>query len=324
MQIFLLNIYSSISKFFFNSNRYFKSPVNFIKFVTFLIFMTFQFNAMALKEPPPDVSDASGASLEPGATTTSVIASNIEFRIKNKKIKDVSLLEIKKKLKINSLEVVEPHENKKVVFKGFYIKDLMNFSFGSEWQKNELALFICADGYKDPISVAKILNENPLLAFEKVGDSKFSVQYPVENNRVIALGPFYLVWDNIKNKQLLSEGFYGWPYQVVAIELTSFAEKFPNMIPKGKFDDHVMNGFKGFQSYCMTCHKINGDGGDRGPELTHLQINYDQLPSWIDDPLKIKPLTTMPALKNNIKNRKQVITDIVSYIQFMKNYKSKK
>ncbi len=246
-----------------------------------------------------------------------VFAQNITFKIQNNIVKEISIADLKKNLKISSMEVIEPHENKKIVYSGFKIKEVLNYIYGKNWKKNELVLFICADGYKDPISAEKIFIENPLLAIEKKGSSDFSVNNQLQNQKNIPLAPMYLVWNNINNSQLLAEGSNGWPYQVVSLELTNFAEKFPHMIPLNNSNDKISRGFKGFQSYCMTCHKINGDGGDKGPELTSFPIKYEQLDKWIDNPTSLKANTTMPPLNLKVKNRKQLITDIIEYLKFM-------
>ena len=47
----------------------------------------------------------------------------------------------------------------------------------------------------------------------------------------------------------------------------------------------------------MGCHVIDGDGGNDGPELTHVGSKHDvkTLRSWIADPEAVKPDTDMPA-----------------------------
>ena len=49
--------------------------------------------------------------------------------------------------------------------------------------------------------------------------------------------------------------------------------------------------------YCVGCHVVDGDGGDEGPELTHIGAKHDAptLRAWIADPESVKPDTDMPA-----------------------------
>jgi cytochrome c2 len=49
--------------------------------------------------------------------------------------------------------------------------------------------------------------------------------------------------------------------------------------------------------YCVGCHKIDGDGGKDGPELSHAGKEHDAptLRTWIVDPEAIKPDADMPS-----------------------------
>jgi len=161
-------------------------------------------------------------------------------------------------------------------------------------------------------------SEKSMLAFSRKDKKDFSVNNHLQNEKNIPLGPLYLVWNNLKNKQIKLEGANNWPYQIVGIELTQFSKKFPHMVPASSSPENVMQGFKAFQKYCMTCHKINGDGGDKGPDLTALPLPEESwLKKWIDNPASLRQ-TTMPALNPNVKNRKQTIDDIIAYLKAMK------
>lgn len=52
-----------------------------------------------------------------------------------------------------------------------------------------------------------------------------------------------------------------------------------------------------FSTRCINCHKIDGDGGTAGPDLTHTGQKRDArwLRNWISDPSAIDPDAEMPS-----------------------------
>jgi ubiquinol-cytochrome c reductase cytochrome b subunit len=54
--------------------------------------------------------------------------------------------------------------------------------------------------------------------------------------------------------------------------------------------------------YCVGCHKIEGDGGTDGPDLTHEGTKHDAatLRRWIEDPEQVDPDADMPAFGDRL------------------------
>jgi len=54
--------------------------------------------------------------------------------------------------------------------------------------------------------------------------------------------------------------------------------------------------------YCVGCHKIEGDGGTDGPDLTHEGTKHDAptLRRWIEDPEQVNPDADMPAFGDRL------------------------
>ena len=54
--------------------------------------------------------------------------------------------------------------------------------------------------------------------------------------------------------------------------------------------------------YCVGCHKIEGDGGTDGPDLTHEGTKHDAatLRKWITDPEQVDPDADMPAFGDRL------------------------
>jgi len=54
--------------------------------------------------------------------------------------------------------------------------------------------------------------------------------------------------------------------------------------------------------YCVGCHKIEGDGGTEGPDLTHEGTKHDAatLRRWIEDPEQVDPDADMPSFGDRL------------------------
>ena len=69
-----------------------------------------------------------------------------------------------------------------------------------------------------------------------------------------------------------------------------------------------------FARHCIGCHKIEGDGGTEGPDLTHAGQKHDAaaLRKWIYDPEEVKPDTDMPSFGNRLTSEQ--LDTIASYL----------
>ncbi len=250
---------------------------------------------------------------------------NINFLDHGKKIKKLEINKMLSTGTLETLEVWEPHENKNVKYEGLDTLKLLDTVFGKKWKSAELVVFICADGYTAAVPKVRIEETKTLLAVKRAGSKTFHVDKASTNEGKVELGPMYLVWNNINNPLAKSEGDAYWPYQIVGIELSSIKAKYANLLPPEGSDIHVRYGFKEFQKHCLGCHKVQGVGGERGPDLAFVDskgANYVQwLRKWISDPQKIKPKTIMPPLNKNLENYDQALDDIINYLLVMRKNK---
>jgi mono/diheme cytochrome c family protein len=120
----------------------------------------------------------------------------------------------------------------------------------------------------------------------------------------------------------------GWPYQVVGVDLVTFAERFPNLAPPKASAAGVNRGFLIFRQECATCHTINGEGGNKAPELnypTSVTEYFKEawLRKWITEPTSLRYNTTMPALNKNDPHWKRHLDDVVAYLKAMAGNKKK-
>jgi ubiquinol-cytochrome c reductase cytochrome b subunit len=57
-----------------------------------------------------------------------------------------------------------------------------------------------------------------------------------------------------------------------------------------------------FATRCSGCHVLDGEGGEDGPDLSHIgkKHNADRLHRWISDPVSIDPDADMPSFKDRL------------------------
>jgi cytochrome c2 len=252
-------------------------------------------------------------------------ASTITFSDREDLVYEVSSEKFSQIVKTTNLEVWEPHENKKFIYRGYLLTDVLNYIYGEEWKKVDLIYFICSDGYKAPIPRFNVESTKSILAIQKFDlhgrELSFTIDNLDQHQGPVSLAPFYLVWDNRDDATLKADGATHWPYQVMALELWNYDELFKKSLPSENASVEVHKGFRLFQKYCVSCHKIKGEGGDKGSELilNHLveNLSNDYLKMWIDNPAGLNADTNMPPLNKNIKARDQAINNIIAYLRAM-------
>lgn len=219
-----------------------------------------------------------------------------------------------------NVTVLEPHEQKLMQFSAISVNALFDHLFGKSWQQHEQVLFTASDGYQSSIPVKTFLEHNSFLAYKRTNKANFQIINYLQNKEQAQLGPFYLIWDNIFSANL-------WPYQVIAIEFVTFAEKFPKLLPPENSDAATKRGFLVFKDFCMNCHSINGNGGKKMIDLNY-PVNVTEymeearLKKLIRDPMSVSPYKKMPAFPN-VENREQQIDDLIAYLKTMAAHKLK-
>lgn len=259
--------------------------------------------------------------------TTASFASptpTIEFRYHGEKVKTLSLEELQALLPKETVRVHDIHEQKPIDFHGFPLRQLIDSVYDAKNDWDEVVV-TCRDGYEPSLDRSYFNNYTGYLAFGRADQPGLELIDARRNNEKIDATPFYFVWDNLKNPKLNDEPGSLWSYQVVAIDLVSAVEKYPNMSPPQGASDQVMLGFKSFRKYCFSCHTINGEGGNLGPELNSPinsteKIKEEWLRQWIEDPFVLYPNVKMTPLKWMVKDekeRKKVLDAIIAYLKVM-------
>lgn len=250
-------------------------------------------------------------------------AQELSFKNKKTPVRTLSLENLRQQFPVKEIKVYEPHEMHEVTYTGIAMRDLLQSVYKSDWQKMEEILFTCSDGYQPSIPMAQFIKYDAYLVFSRADDPKFMVTNKLQNNEKVTLGPFYLIWDNLKDKTLQADGASGWPYQIVGMDLIRFADRFPALSPPEKSSPEVKHGFLEFRKYCLNCHRINGEGAEKAVELNY-PVNVTEyfrkefLVRWIDNPASIRDGTLMPPLNPSMRDRSKTIRAIVSYLEAMK------
>ena len=115
--------------------------------------------------------------------------------------------------------------------------------------------------------VARVLAHAAWLAFERARRAR-SRSHKLESGRIqdVSLAPFYLIWENLADAQVRPEGDYGWPYQLVGVELIRSRDRFPQHgAARERAGPRCSDGFSAFRIHCSRCHTVNGEGGTDRP-----------------------------------------------------------
>lgn len=263
------------------------------------------------------------ASLAAGAAAETNAPAELTFSRHSQPVATRSLAWLEHAVPHAELRVHEPYEAAEATFLALPLERVLDAVYSPSWRDEEELLFSCRDGYQPAVPVARVLAHHAWLAFDRVGPGGFAIDKRESGTtKRVELGPFYLVWENLTDAQIRQEADYGWPYQVVGIDLIRRRDRFPKLSPPAGSSAQVQAGFEAFRIHCSKCHKLNGEGGSIGPELDQAMGATDArdpqfLRHWIDDPSRILPTARMPALNPALPNRERTIDEIVAYLRAM-------
>lgn len=177
--------------------------------------------------------------------------------------------------------------------------------------KSTKIVFECIDGYKPEMPLPLFLASKPYLAFKDV-DAKGTDWEPIsKNGNKMDAAPFYLIYTDASAKDTR----YKWPYNLIKIHLAPIDKTKDALYPK---DPSKLAGYTLFQNQCITCHAINGIGGEMGPELNFPKSVTEywvetELVDYIVNPASFRNKVKMPTLGIT----KQQSQEIVEYLKYM-------
>lgn len=212
-------------------------------------------------------------------------------------------LQAQARLQAKEVTVIEPHlsrpgQEQRRSYRAYPAPALLDELLGPAWRASPEAEieFRALDGFVSRIPVARLLQYPAFLAFARTDGQAFQVDNHGQNERQVPLGPYYLIWDNIAVPQLRADGGAQWPYQVAQIHLRPSSQA--ALLPAG-MAPRWSEQARAAQTYCLSCHQINGYGGDKMPlnlALRAREIEAGQWQRWLLNPAAVKPGTTMPPL----------------------------
>jgi mono/diheme cytochrome c family protein len=255
-------------------------------------------------------------------------SADLVFKSHGKVVRVATLDELSALVPSQDVLIWEPHEKKNETFKAFPVAALFAKIYGPDWSKSEEALFTCTDGFQPSLPTAEFGRHQGYLAFARADGSDFSAVNP-DSNEKVPLGPFYLVWDNIKDAALRGQGTIpGWPYQVSTVDLIQFADRFPHMAPPAGSSASATRGFLQFRKRCLSCHTVNGEGGMKGVELNFPAnpTEYwkaDWLKRWITDPKSVRYNTEMHPFDRDNPAWEKDRDDVIAYLKAMTKAKQR-
>jgi mono/diheme cytochrome c family protein len=174
------------------------------------------------------------------------------------------------------------------------------------------------DGYTRTASGALLLQDGGFLALGDA-DRKDGGFDPIDRRQVDP-APFYVVWTGAEQRD---SARYPWPYQLVEIEIASFARTFPHVVPDGApATSPARAGFEIFRRECIACHAINGEGGRVGPDLNVPRsiVEYrpkEQIEAFVRNPSSFR-YTSMPAHEHLAQAD---LDALIAYFEFMSAHK---
>jgi mono/diheme cytochrome c family protein len=258
-----------------------------------------------------------------GAAAAQAASPELAFSRHGQPTARLALAELLQLAPPREVRVHEPYEDGPASFAALPLARVLDAVYTPSWRDEEELLFSCRDGYQPTVPVARALAHRAWLAFERRDRPGFTIRKRESGEiRRIELAPFYLVWENLADERIRQEADYGWPYQLVGIDLIRRSDRFPRMTPPQGAPDEVLAGFAAFRVHCSKCHPLNGEGGSIGPELNHaaspaLTRDPGWLRDWIEDPSRILPTARMPALNPALPDRARTVDEILAYLHAM-------
>lgn len=238
--------------------------------------------------------------------------------------KTIFLRDLKNKLKTIDIKIDDYYFKKKMRYEGFNLYEFLQHIKPANETWDEI-VFRCADGYSPSVSRAFLDSGKAAdfyLVFREMGRPGFTSI--IENGKAkVSPAPFYITGKTLETHNVLP-----WPFQLVTIEFVKFEKKFPAVFPKNLAQNAnqsaIKEGFMFFRKNCFTCHSMNLQGGDLGPELNIPRNiteyrNLNDLRAFIRKPESFRARSKMPGF--DLSNKQMAA--LVAYFRAMREHKIK-
>jgi cytochrome c2 len=294
-------------------------PTKFISLLAFIELLLF--TSIALTALPLTALLLTAA-LPHSAQASAQLNTSIEFQDRGKPTRTESLDQLKAAVPPQTIKIFELHEQAEVEFIGLPTDQVLDHIYGPAWRRADTALFTATDGYRNPVPVERLAHHKSWLAFQRKDREIFTLTEKQPILREVVLGPYFLIWDTLGDPDSKKEGATNWPYQVIKIDLVTFADQYPALIPPKRASAQALRGFEHYRKLCISCHSINGQGGKLAPELnTPVSVTTywkeDWLKKWIANPSSLRAGTSMPAVVPPGREQARMIDELFAYLKVM-------
>jgi mono/diheme cytochrome c family protein len=254
-----------------------------------------------------------------GVLSAALYAQSLDIQLPEQKL-SWTLAEIKQKVPVQQIKLFDPVYNSDKSFAGVSLLQLLKAAGYKPGQAADEVVLTASDGYAPSMPLEFLLDDQAVLVFAESGKKDFDFALVAQGKAMVSPAPFYLVWKQGK----AVEKTRPWPYQLVKLELVSFQQRYPKLYPTNATQNSAAyQGFLLFKQSCISCHSINLQGGELGPEL-NAPKNVTEY--WTDDHLKaFIPNASGYRYKSKMPTFPQFsdkdIEHLVAYLKHMKSYK---
>jgi mono/diheme cytochrome c family protein len=248
-----------------------------------------------------------------------LFAQRLDIQLPDQKV-SWTLADIKQKVPVQQIKLFDPVYNSDKSFDGVSLLQLLTAAGYKPGQAADEVVLTASDGYAPSMPLEFLLDDQAVLVFAESGKKDFEFASVAQGKAMVSPAPFYLVWKQGK----AVEKTRPWPYQLVKLELVSFQQRYPKLYPTNATQQSAAyQGFLLFKQSCLSCHSINLQGGELGPEL-NAPKNVTEY--WTEDHLKaFIPNASGYRYKSKMPDfpqlSRQDIDHLVAYLTYMKDYK---
>jgi mono/diheme cytochrome c family protein len=254
-----------------------------------------------------------------GVLSSALCAQSLDIQLPDQKV-SWTLADIKQKVPVQQIKLFDPVYNSDKSFEGVSLLQLLKAAGYKQGQSADEVVLTASDGYAPSMPLDFLLDDQAVLVFAETGKKDFDFAPVAQGKAMVSPALFYLIWKQGK----AVEKTRPWPYQLVKLELVSFQQRYPKLYPTNAAQNSAAyQGFLLFKQSCISCHSINLQGGELGPEL-NAPKNVTEY--WTEDHLKAfipnasgyrykSKMPTFPQLSS------QDIDHLVAYLKHMKGYK---
>ena len=120
---------------------------------------------------------------------------------------------------------------------------------------------------------------------------------------VASRGPEWLA-GHVSDPEMIAPGLRPVPSQVHEREAAAIVA-YMRRVSRDRFpgaSSHVQTAAAVYARHCIGCHKIDGEGGTDGPDLSRAGEKHDveKLKVWISDPEAVDPDAEMPSFAKRL------------------------